>query len=59
MKSLALIILTCVATFSIIGCASNEDGPQPEHEKLSAMPHNFPSSWEGQAGMGAAFNQYE
>lgn len=59
MKFFASIILACIATFFIVGCVSNDDGPQPQGEKLSSMPHNMPSSWEGQAGMGAAFNQYE
>jgi len=38
-------------------CASQETDSTPPHEKISSMPHNMPASWEGQAGMGAAFNQ--
>ena len=57
MKFILNSILCCLAVFIFSGCATKSDDPQPEGEKLSAMPHNLPASWEGQAGMGGAFNQ--
>ena len=57
MKFLINAALCCMAVFIFAGCASKSNDPQPEGEKLSVMPHNLPASWEGQAGMGAAFSQ--
>ena len=57
MKFFLNTFLCGLAAFVFIGCATKSDDPQPEGEKLSSLPHNLPASWEGQAGMGAAFNQ--
>lgn len=47
----AFYILAIAVSFLAVSCETLDDGPQPERERLSSMPHNFPQSWEGQAGM--------
>ena len=57
MKFFANALFCFLAALFFAACASTEKDNQPERDKISAMPHNLPASWEGQAGMGGAFNQ--
>jgi hypothetical protein len=51
-------LVAAVALF-LVSCETMNEGPKPEREKLSSMPHNMPATWEGQAGMpGMMSGQY-
>lgn len=50
-SSLLFVLLSAAALSLLVSCETTDSGPEPEREKLSSMPHNFPQPWEGQAGM--------
>ena len=49
LKCLSVILLS-LSLIGLISCETVDQGPQPERERLSSIPHNMPASWEGQAG---------
>jgi hypothetical protein len=58
MKSFAFSVLSIAFLSLLVSCETTDSGPEPEREKLSSMPHNFPQPWEGQAGMPGQMGGY-